>query len=146
VRLRQRYQAVLAGIAVAVCALSLAAQTGNQFKARLSMAPVDFVNRDGTTGLGAAQAVLAGNKVTITGSFQGLSSPATVAQVHRGVARGVPGPSVAELKATKAVNGTIEGSLDLTPSQVDDLKHGRLYIQLNSEKQPEGTLWGWLLQ
>ena len=42
--------------------------------------------------------------------------------------------------------GTISGSFDLTPEQVQYLKQGKLYIQINSEKAPDGTLWGWLLK
>jgi hypothetical protein len=34
----------------------------------------------------------------------------------------------------------------LTPDQVDSLKKGRLYVQISSEKSPEGTLWGWILK
>ncbi len=38
------------------------------------------------------------------------------------------------------------GSLDLTPEQVQALHVGQLYIQISSEKAPEGNLWGWLLR
>ena len=44
-----------------------------------------------------------------------------------------------------ATSGTITGSIELTREQADDLANGRLYIQLHSEKAPEGNLWGWLL-
>jgi hypothetical protein len=33
----------------------------------------------------------------------------------------------------------------LTKDQVDDLAAGRLYVQLHSQKAPDGNLWGWLL-
>ena len=36
-------------------------------------------------------------------------------------------------------------TLDLTPLQVTDLEKGRFYVQLHSEKAPDGNLWGWLL-
>ena len=39
----------------------------------------------------------------------------------------------------------ISGSLDLTPQQVDNLRKGGLYIEIHSEKAPEGALWGWLI-
>ena len=44
------------------------------------------------------------------------------------------------------LGGTLTGSIQLTPVQIDDLRRGRLYIQIHSEKAPEGNLWGWLLQ
>jgi hypothetical protein len=43
-------------------------------------------------------------------------------------------------------SGTITGSMDLTPAQVDALKAGKLYIQINSEGAPNGHLLGWLLK
>ncbi len=45
-----------------------------------------------------------------------------------------------------SISGTlVSGSFDLTASQVADLEKGRLYVQLHSEKAPDGNLWGWLL-
>ncbi len=57
------------------------------------------------------------------------------------------GPNVLDLAVAKtdATSGTLSGSLDLTAIQVADLEKGRLYVQLHSEKAPDGNLWGWLL-
>jgi hypothetical protein len=49
------------------------------------------------------------------------------------------------LTKTDAASGTLSGSFTLTPIQVADLEKGRLYVQLHSEKAPDGNLWGWLL-
>ncbi len=102
--------------------------------------------RDTVAGAGSGSAVLAGSKLTINGTFTGLRSPATTARLHRGLAIGVRGAAVAELTVSKASNGTITGSLDLTPDQVQSLRKGQLYIQISSEKAPDGNLWGWLLR
>jgi len=60
--------------------------------------------------------------------------------------KGVRGPAVLDLPSpTSALEGQIGGSVDLTPSQVDDLGRERLYLELDSEKAPDGNLWGWLL-
>ena len=40
--------------------------------------------------------------------------------------------------------GTISGSVELTATQVADLEKRRLYVQVHSEKAPDGNLWGWL--
>jgi predicted transglutaminase-like cysteine proteinase len=40
---------------------------------------------------------------------------------------------------------TLQGDFMLTSAQVDHLKRGRLYIQVHSEKAPDGNLRGWLL-
>ena len=52
---------------------------------------------------------------------------------------------LAVAKGTEPTAGTITGTLDLTPALVTDLEKGRLYVQLHSEKAPDGNLWGWIL-
>ena len=127
-------------------AASLIAQSGETYKARLAAVAADARTRPQLAGLGSASAVLSGSKLTITGSFDGLLSPATMAQLRAGVAAGVRGPVVQELTISKAVSGTISGSADLTPQQVETLHKGGFYVQISSEKAPEGVLWGWLLR
>jgi hypothetical protein len=46
---------------------------------------------------------------------------------------------------TKATSGTIRGELRLTAAQLEHLKQSRFYVLLQSEKAPDGNLWGWLL-
>jgi hypothetical protein len=100
--------------------------------------------QEAVAGLGSVSASLAGSTLTITGTFEGLRSPATVARVHRGP-KGIRGPAVFDLVVSKETSGTISGKLQLAPAQIADLKNGRLYLQLHSEKAPDGNLWGWLL-
>jgi hypothetical protein len=95
-------------------------------------------------GTGSATAVLTGTKLTVTGTFDGLKSPATIVQIHKGQ-RGVRGPAVLDLQATKGTSGQISGTVDLNAQQIQDLQNNRLYIQLHSEKAPDGNLWGWLM-
>jgi len=127
-------------------AISGSAQSEERFKVRLTPVPIDATMRSTVTGLGSASAVLAGRKLSITGSFDGLQAPATVARLHIGLATGVRGPALVDLTASKAAKGTITGSADLTPEQVENLRKGKFYIQIHSEKAPEGNLWGWLLR
>jgi hypothetical protein len=47
---------------------------------------------------------------------------------------------------TKAISGSVTGTLELTAQQVQSLRAGRLYVQIHSEKAPDGNLWGWLLR
>ena len=126
-------------------ALSLAAQS-ESFKARLSALPADARTRASLAGSGSASALLAGAKLTITGSFEGLLSAATTASLHSAVAAGVRGPAIADLTISKAISGTISGSIELTPAQLASLHKGGLYVQIHSEKAPDGVLWGWLLR
>jgi hypothetical protein len=127
-------------------AAALAAQSGETYKARLSAVAADARTRPELAGLGSASAVLSGSKLTVTGSFDGLRSPATMAQLRAGVAAGVRGPVVQELAVSKATTGMISGSADLTPQQIETLHKGGFYIQIFSEKAPDGVLWGWLLR
>jgi CHRD domain len=132
-------------LVLAVIALSLAAQTKETFKTRLSATPADARTRAALAGSGAASATLTGTKLTVTGSFDGLVSPATTASLHAGVAAGVRGPAIGDLTIAKAVSGAISGSVDLTPQQMTSLHKGGIYLLINSEKAPDGVLWGWLL-
>jgi hypothetical protein len=117
---------------------------GTRFKARLSPMPLDLSMQSTIAGGGSITATLDGNTLTITGTFQGLRSPATIARLHRAY-RGMKGPSFADLKVTGGTSGTIEGSLELTAAQLGDVRKSLLYVQVHSEKAPEGNLWGWLL-
>ena len=38
------------------------------------------------------------------------------------------------------------GPFDLTPEQIESLERGRWYVQIHSQKGPDGNLWGWLLK
>lgn len=137
-------------LAAIVCAMlgvwiPAAAQGDAQFKGRLSPVPVAAADLERIQGSGSMTATLAGATLTIAGTFQGLVSPATVARVHIG-GKGIPGPAVFEITVTKGTAGSLSGTLRLSPSQVDDLRRGKMYVQLHSEQAPEGNLRGWLLQ
>jgi hypothetical protein len=140
-----RHWGSLVAAVLLVSGLQVTAQSGKAFKARLSPVPVDLTMTPTVAGSGAVTAVLTGNKLAISGTFDGLKSPATIAQVHKGPVAGVRGPVVFDLTVSKGTNGTISGSADLTPLQLTDLDKRRLYVQLHSEKAPEGNLWGWLV-
>ena len=123
---------------------SAGAQQARTFVARLSTVPITVAMQDTVAGRGSAKAVLTGNKLTIEGTFEGLRSPATVARIHL-APRAIRGPAVVDLTVSKGTTGTISGSLELTTRQLEALDKGSLYIQLHSEKAPDGNLWGWLL-
>jgi hypothetical protein len=94
------------------------AQGGEKFKTRLSPVPLGGgVSRNTVDGVGSAAATLSGNTLTITGSFEGLKSAATIAKVHQGIAMGARGPAIFDLMVTPAQKGSISGTLKLTPSR-----------------------------
>ena len=130
------------------------AQTGDKYTARLGWVPIAGPNdRANISGKGSVTATLAGTRLTLSGTFDGLPAPATVARLHRGVAKGARGPVISDLTVTKAAagnGGTLAGMITLTPLDVDNLKAGKLYVQVHSEKglpkEDGSTLWGWLLK
>jgi hypothetical protein len=125
----------------------LSAQPAKTFKGRIAPVPIDISMQATIAGTGSVTAILTGTKLSVTGTFDGLKSPATIAQIHRSPIRGVRGPVVFDLTVAKtdAVSGTLSGSFDLTPLQITDLEKGRIYVQVHSEKAPDGNLWGWLM-
>jgi hypothetical protein len=133
------------GLAI-LCTLALTAQTPETYKVRLAPVPVDAQTRPNIAGIGAATATLTGAKLSITGSFEGLKSSATVARIHQGPVTGVRGPAILDLTVAHGTSGAVSASIDLAPQQIESLKKGKLYIQIDSDKSPDGNLWGWFLR
>ena len=131
-------------LAIAMAAsVSIQAQAP-QYRARLSVVPLDVPQQATIAGVGAATAVLKGSTLTINGTFSGLKTPATVVHVLRSQKPGMRGVPIGDLTATAETSGTISGVVDLTAAQIQDLQNSRLYVQRQSEKAPDGNLWGWL--
>jgi hypothetical protein len=129
-----------------VLALPVAAQNEARYKVRLAPVPMDIAMRSTVAGRGSATAVLKGMMLTVTGTFDGLRSPATTARLYQGPAMGLRGTSFGDLTISKAANGMISGSVTLTPEQARALERGRVYLQISSERAPDGNLWGWFVR
>lgn len=136
-------KAAVVGLAFA---LVLAAQASETYKVRLSPVAMDASMKSVIAGDGMVTATLAGSKFTISGTFEGLKSNATVAHIHQGSAPGVRGGPLLNLTVTKAQSGAISGTFELTPEQIENLHKGRWYVQIHSEKAPAGNLWGWIVK
>lgn len=132
-------------VAVALAAATvLSAQATKTYVARLSPVPITADQQATVSGSGSATATLTGRRLTVDGKFSGLRTPATVARLHL-APRASRGDAFADLKVSGGTSGTMTGAIDLTPQQVQALEKPSVYIQLHSEKAPEGNLWGWLL-
>jgi hypothetical protein len=132
-------------LTVCLSAAALSAQAPKTFRARLAPVALDVAMQATVAGSGSVTAALSGTRLTLTGNFDGLKSPATIAQIHKSPIAGVRGPVMADLTVSGGTAGTISGTLTLTPQQLADLEKKRLYVQLHSEKAPDGNLWGWLM-
>ena len=134
----------MAACLVAALVASASAQS-RQYRARLSPVPLDVAMQATVAGSGAVTATLNGTTLTLTGNYAGLRTASTVARLHRSPRTAMRGPAIGDLTVAAGTSGAITGTVELTKEQVNDLANGRLYIQLHSEKAPEGNLWGWLL-
>jgi len=142
---RLKFNSLLMGmLLLAICAAAEAPKS-ESYKVRLSTVPVDATMLSRVAGSGSLTAVLNGDRLTFSGTFHGLRSPATHASIHLGP-RGIPGPPIIDLAVPNATSGDVTGTIELTPSQIEDLRSAKLYVQIDSEKAPEGNLWGWLLR
>ena len=80
---------------VAAAPLLIAAVAAEErFETRLSPVAMDLLTRDDLAGVGGATATLSGDRLSLTGSFRGLPSAATGAELRQGVAIGARGPAV----------------------------------------------------
>lgn len=121
-----------------------AAQTTEHFRDRLSRLPVDRATTASISGEGEVRATLDGDQLTITATFEGMSSNAVAAHIHRGP-RAQPGPVVFEVDVPASTSGAISETLTLSDPQRDTLRRGSYYLQIHTEHNPGGELRGWLL-
>ena len=127
-------------------------QLGAPFSGTLE--PVD--GSAGATGTGFLYSVLdyypEGPKLMVNGTFDGMSSSATAAHLHRST-KGpeepggpTPGPVLFEIDVSEATDGTLNGSWWITEEQAEELRQGWFYVQVHSAANPAGALRGYLVQ
>jgi alcohol dehydrogenase (cytochrome c) len=120
-----------------------ASAQATSFRARLSPLAVDGRLVNTVTGVGEVYATLSGSTLTVTGSYRGLSSPATGAHLHMSPP-GVPGPVAQSLTVSGATAGDISGTVQLGAEQIAALRANGLYVQIHSEANPDGDIRGWI--
>ena len=116
-----------------------------KYQVYLSALPFNDATQPIMQGKGSASATLDGDTLTISGTFSGLTGPATKARLSLSRGPGIHGTPIADLMLTGGVAGKVTGQIKLDASQLVALRGRRLYIQIDSEKAPSGHLWGWLL-
>ena len=135
-------------VAVALAALCFAADkpsANKKYQAYLSPMPHNDAMHPNFSGKGNAIATLSGDTMLLSGAFTGLASSATKGQVCLSLAPGIPGKPLFEFAVPSGVEGKVSASFKLDKDQTAALQKGQLYIQIHSEKAPDGNLWGWLL-
>ncbi len=130
--------ALLAGLG-----LPLPAMAAEKYQTDIGPIPLDGSNRPNVLGRGFVLGTLDGQRFSLHGTFSGLATPATQAHLCLGNVMGGVGPIIHEIVVTPAQKGEVSGSVTLTPEQVAALKQGKIYVLLDSQKAPQGNLWGW---
>ena len=140
------------GYALLFMCMASAPAIAADYQANLGPMPLDDETKAVIAGRGNVTASYDGRTLNVTGSFAGLPSSATEANLFLSPHIGVPGTRVLKLTVTQSTNGALSGNFRLTAAQARALRTGNLYVQVNSEKAPpgyewgpKGTLWGWLL-
>jgi hypothetical protein len=140
-KIRRLFSALLAtGLIVA----SLAHAQSTMFRARLSEVPVTPQTYRTITGVGEVFATLSGSTLSLTGTYQGMSSTAAAAHVHN-APKAMNGPPIGAIEVTPATSGEVSGNIELSAEQLTALQNEELYIVIHSENNPGGELRGWLL-
>lgn len=122
--------------------LPAAALADTAFDFRLAPGPRLVGTRADSSGSGQVHAVLAGNVLTLDGSYQGLLGAPTEVHVAMGSLPGVRGPVIAPLTAA---DGKVGGKLTLNSRQLAAFRKGGLYVEIDSAEAPDGDLWGWIM-
>jgi CHRD domain-containing protein len=129
-----------------VCFLGLcSAAASSTFHVRLSPGPRLVGTRADRSGSGSVTVTLQGNTLTLEGSFSGLLAVPRGAHLRMGSLPGVRGPLVADLTISPSTSGTLSGTVPLNTEQLATLRKGGLYVEIDTDKAPEGDLWGWIM-
>jgi CHRD domain len=146
-QIRSTAENIARAFLLAACFLGLlpGAAASSTFHVRLSPGPRLVGTRADRSGSGSVTVTLEGNSLTLQGSFSGLLAVPTGAHLHMGSLPGVRGPRFADLTISADTSGTVSGTVQLNTQQLAALRKGGLYVEIDSDKAPEGDLWGWIM-
>lgn len=122
-----------------------AGAASSTYHVRLSPGPRLVGTRADRSGGGSVAATLEGSTLTLHGSYSGLLAVPTGAHLRMGSLPGVRGPLIADLTISPATTGTLSGAVQLNAQQLAALHKGGVYVEIDSDKAPEGDLWGWIM-
>jgi hypothetical protein len=130
-------------VAVAALALSACSDDDEEFEAEMNGAaerptPVD------TQATGNATVTIEDTAVRVQGEFEGLSGAAVAAHIHGPADKETAAPIICPLTATAAVGGTLAGSCTFTEEQLQQLRDGRMYVNVHTQQHPQGEIRGQL--
>jgi hypothetical protein len=110
-----------------------------KYKADLSSASEVPPNDTGAKGKIEATYDSAAGKLSWSGSYSGLSGPATAAHFHGPAAAGVNASVLAPVDAKAS---PFEGSAKITAAQAKDFADGKVYFNVHTAKNKGGEIRG----
>jgi hypothetical protein len=95
-----------------------------------------------TAGNGLGTFMLVGTQLTYTVNFRGLSGPATAGHIHGPAPMGQNASVMIPFTVPAATEGTISGTVGLTPAQLAAVVDGHTYVNLHTATSPAGEIRG----
>lgn len=83
--------------------------------------------------------------VSVSGSFTGLTSNATLAHIHGLSAPGANSGIIITLSETGGTSGTVSGGGILTPAQITGMLNGLTYVNIHTSSNGGGELRGQIM-
>jgi hypothetical protein len=78
--------------------------------------------------------------LTVTGTFKGLSSNATEADIHGPAAAGAIAPAIVPLQVQTAMSGAVMGTRTMDTSSMNEMINGMTYVDIHSVNFPDGEI------
>ena len=79
-------------------------------------------------------------EVTVNGTFNGLTTPVTVAHIHGPAAPGMNAPVIVPLTVTGSTSGDVSGTATMNAANMNDMVGGMTYVNIHSMMYPEGEI------
>lgn len=136
---------IIAGLVAALAASPLVAQEATVFGDKLGTVPVSNANRSKVSGTGQVTANLSGSTLTIEGTFEDLSAPATGVAVYAGKLGEQGAAEVATLEADNAESGSFNGTIEVSADQMEVLQASGFSVVVLTEPNPGGEIRAWLV-
>lgn len=96
----------------------------------------------GSAGTGMATVTLDGDKISYEVDYKGLTGPATAGHIHGPADMGANAGVAVPFK--DVASSPVKGTATLTAQQVADLKAGKDYVNIHTEKNKGGEIRGQL--